>query len=275
MDKTLQLGITRFQGSFSTRYSALLAAVSHRDPADGPRSTSIDAGKNRVRHDRRGGERIRAVIMRIELEPRMAGSITKSFRDRTRTSAAWVEADREGGWLSAVTLPCDIHVPLIESGIIKDPVLADYSYKCEWTEKKVLVVSEGPSSSMPMIFKSCERAELVLEGIDGLGYVFVNGRLLGRHESAHFPFIGETFKRLARGRVEIRSSFASPPEWRRLSEQWISILIRKNIAVEYEAGRGDRGDKSAGPSSVSLSMSSAGTGGLASSPAASTGKAHL
>ena len=27
MDKTLQLGIMRFQGTFSTRYSALLAAI--------------------------------------------------------------------------------------------------------------------------------------------------------------------------------------------------------------------------------------------------------
>ena len=39
-------------------------------------------------------------------------------------------------YIDAGNLPCDAHVPLIKAGVIKDPVAADYSYACEWMERK-------------------------------------------------------------------------------------------------------------------------------------------
>mgnify|MGYP001057633254 CR=1 FL=1 len=39
-------------------------------------------------------------------------------------------------FLEAGDLPLDAHMPLIAQGLIKDPVVADHSYDCEWMERR-------------------------------------------------------------------------------------------------------------------------------------------
>ena len=39
------------------------------------------------------------------------------------------------GWLPC-SLPCDVHMPLMDAGIIHDPAAADYSFSSEWIEQR-------------------------------------------------------------------------------------------------------------------------------------------
>jgi len=43
--------------------------------------------------------------------------------------------NRDNGWMDA-DLPCDVHMPLIKNGIIKEPLEADNCFDCEWIEDK-------------------------------------------------------------------------------------------------------------------------------------------
>lgn len=102
----------------------------------------------------------------------------------------------KSGWLSC-SLPCDVRVPLIQNGIIKDPVLRDYCFSSEWTadrswwfvrkfDASELNVSEGP-------------VELCLESLDAWAEIFLNGDHIGTHKSVHYPFCCDLKSRLRGG----------------------------------------------------------------------------
>ena len=92
------------------------------------------------------------------------------------------------GWLKT-DLPCDVHLPLLRQGIIKDPVEALHSFDCEWTENKSWWFRRtfaAPSSLLQQ-----ERIELTMKSLDAAADVFLNGCFLGHHRSAHYPFTSE------------------------------------------------------------------------------------
>ncbi len=83
----------------------------------------------------------------------------------------------------ACALPCDVHMPLIQCGRIKDPVLADYSFDSEWIEKRAWWFRKELSLDvLPKVML------LRFDSIDAHGDVYVNGIHIGRHESAFYPF---------------------------------------------------------------------------------------
>ena len=58
------------------------------------------------------------------------------FEDLNAGPGEMPEIAREkDGWIDA-TVPCDIHTPLIENGIINDPVDAKECFNSEWIEEK-------------------------------------------------------------------------------------------------------------------------------------------
>ena len=92
----------------------------------------------------------------------------------------------EGKWYS-VNLPADVHMPLIEAGEMKDPVLADYCREAEWVEDRswwFVKHFEGADLSMEN-----DIVELVVEGLDSRSDIFLNGHYLGCHKSVHYPFV--------------------------------------------------------------------------------------
>ncbi len=101
---------------------------------------------------------------------------------------AAVVSGEKHGWMTC-KVPCDVHTPLIENGIIKEPLEALYCFDCEWVEdkswwfKKVFDV-DGE------IFKG-DVVELTLESLDVEADIFLNGTHLGHHKSAHYPFTAD------------------------------------------------------------------------------------
>ncbi len=95
-------------------------------------------------------------------------------------------SEKRDGWYDVKTLPCDIHVPLIEKGEMGDPVIADNCFKCEWIEnrswwfKKVFKAGKELTKS--------QNSELVIDRLDAEADLFLNGVHLGHHKSATFPF---------------------------------------------------------------------------------------
>jgi beta-mannosidase len=94
--------------------------------------------------------------------------------------------DAQDGWLQVSKLPCDIHMPLIEQGLMADPSVGDNCFKCEWIEKrswwflKTFTVDEEVLAS-PVV-------DLIAEGLDAEADIFMNSMPLGHHRSQTYPF---------------------------------------------------------------------------------------
>ena len=143
---------------------------------------------------------------------------------------------RSEGWFD-VDLPCDIHMPLIAAGIIKEPVKADYSYLCEWTEKKSWWFAKSIQIDEKMLENDV--VELVLESLDSEADIFLNGIHLGHHRSAFYPFTQDVKKYLYKGENILLVRVISGVEY--YSDKDMAEL-GEFVATEKAQDRGDRGD---------------------------------
>lgn len=153
----------------------------------------------------------------------------------TKEDLAEVRSQKED-WYDC-SLPCDVRMPLIEHGIIKDPVLADYCHDSEWIENyawwyfKSFDFDQDP--------KCYEAIELFLEAIDTQSDIFFNGVWLGSHANVHRPFVKDVKEYIRQGENEIAVRVTTGLEM--VSDEDLSEL---NWAVCHERDRGayDRGD---------------------------------
>lgn len=145
--------------------------------------------------------------------------------------------EKESGDALSCNLPCDIHMPLIEAGIIRDPVLADYSFDCEWTAERSWWFVKKFTADESM--QNSSLCELVIESIDTFGEVFLNGQKLGVSESVHVPFVREVGHLLRKGEnclvVRVTTGLEKVTE---------EDLAEINFAVCHEKSNGcpERGD---------------------------------
>ncbi|MFP3154820.1 beta-mannosidase [Lachnospiraceae bacterium ZAX-1] len=103
-------------------------------------------------------------------------------------------------WFSC-DLPTDVRIPLIEKGIIKDPVLADYCLESEWIEKRSWwFVKEFDCEENLFEY---DVIELVMDYLDTESDIFVNGQHIGHHSSVHYPFVYDIKQDIAPGKNEI------------------------------------------------------------------------
>jgi beta-mannosidase len=155
----------------------------------------------------------------------------------TKDQAGWISSQPDG-WHKGLSLPCDVHQPLIAAGIIKDPVQADHCFAAEWIEKRswwfrqLLVPEPG--------WSDCDTAELVLESLDVHADVIFNGIWIGHQDSAHYPFRADVRPWLKDGENELLVRLTSGLEM--VSD---ADLAELDFAVSTEAGNGcpERGDK--------------------------------
>lgn len=145
--------------------------------------------------------------------------------------------NKTGGWLEC-DVPCDIHVPLIKKGIIKEPLEALNCYDCEWIEEKSWWFKKSFEVSHDL-FEN-DAIELTLESLDAEADIFLNGFHLAYHKSAFYPFCTDVKKVLKAGENTLLVRLTSGLE--HVSEQDIAA-IKKCISTETDGSRGDRGDK--------------------------------
>jgi len=150
--------------------------------------------------------------------------------------AMFLQNSKEG-WMVA-DLPCDVHIPLIQNGIIRDPVEADYSYESEWIEEKSWWFKKTFMADESLM--ECDVVELTLEFLDSEADIFFNGVHLAHHRSAFYPFTADVKRFLQKGENILLVRLTSGLEY--VSEKDLAG-ISKSIITEKDRGRGDRGDR--------------------------------
>lgn len=146
-----------------------------------------------------------------------------------------VVADKQEGWIKC-ELPCDVHMPLIANGIIKEPLEAQNCYDCEWVEQKSWWFKKTFNAHEDLF--NNDVVELVIESLDSEADIFFNGIHIGHHKSAFYPFcmnIKEYLKdknilliRVTSGLEHVNDFDAS--------------VVKNNVSLEIDANGKNRGD---------------------------------
>ncbi len=105
--------------------------------------------------------------------------------DVDKSQAAFILMQTEG-WMSC-NLPADVRMPLLENGLIKEPLKADYCFESEWIEQRSWwFKKEFDSADVDL---EDDIIQLKMEGLDSRADIFLNGIYLGSHFSVHYPFM--------------------------------------------------------------------------------------
>ena len=144
---------------------------------------------------------------------------------------------RKKGWME-VSVPCDIHTPLIEYGFINEPLDAEECFNSEWIEEKSWWFKNTFNVDEKIL--SEDIAELTLESLDSEADIFLNDFYLGHHKSAHYPFSQDVRSRLIKGKNILIIRLTSGLEYYCEKDM---AGIKKFIITEKDQGRGTRGDR--------------------------------
>ncbi|MDD5604104.1 MAG: hypothetical protein PHG48_08560, partial [Eubacteriales bacterium] len=96
------------------------------------------------------------------------------------------EIPEKSGWFYVDSLPCDIRMPLIRDGVIKEPLLGMNSYESEWVEDKAWWFKKRFYAGEDLL--KHEVIEICIDSLDIGAEIFVNGKYAGHHASAFYPF---------------------------------------------------------------------------------------
>jgi beta-mannosidase len=128
-------------------------------------------------------------------------------------------------------------MPLIKAGVIQDPVVADYSYACEWMERKSWWFRRDFEITGEEL--NSRSIRLVIESLDLFAHIFINGRPAGTHQSCHYPFTADIAKYLKAGENSLLIRLTMGPEGKSREDY---DYLADYIATENAGGRGDRGE---------------------------------
>src|SRR5699024_10722106 len=82
-----------------------------------------------------------------------------------------VVMNQKEGWYSC-DLPADVRMPLLEEGVIKEPLKAKHSFESEWIENRSWwFVKEFLGKDIQI---DVDIIELVMEGLDTRSDIFIN-----------------------------------------------------------------------------------------------------
>ena len=137
-----------------------------------------------------------------------------------------------------VCIPVDVRMPLMEAGIVRDPVLADYSFESEWVENYAWWFHREFDTAE--LDSEADIWELVLESIDSHANIYLNATHIGRHINCHRPFIRD-IKQIAKpGRNTLSVRVTSGLE--SVSQKDLDA-VHFATSSEVVNGRTDRGDR--------------------------------
>ncbi len=108
--------------------------------------------------------------------PPNKGETLVPFDGRSPGGIEWIEA----------RVPGDIHIDLLKAGRIEDPYVGDNVEKCTWTTQRDWWFRR--SFHVPARIAARKHVELVFEGIDTFGTVWLNGVRLGGTDNMFRPF---------------------------------------------------------------------------------------
>lgn len=137
------------------------------------------------------------------------------------------------GWFKC-DVPCDVHSPLIEQGIIPEPVVALNSFDCEWMEDKSWWFKKLFIADRDLL--DYEIIDLTLESLDSEADIFLNGFHLAHHKSAFYPYKTDIRKKLKPGENCLLVRVTSGLE--HVSDKDIAA-IKKCIITDIGGNRGD------------------------------------
>ena len=137
----------------------------------------------------------------------------------------------------AVTLPCDVHVPLIVAGLIPEPLEGLNAAECGWVEDRswwfVNAFEMSPS------FLDADRVLLSMEMIDTCADFFLNGHFLGHHRNAFRPFEMDVLPWLVSGENVLKIRLTAGHD---TVDEAELVFIKPFVCTEAAADRGTRGD---------------------------------
>ena len=102
-------------------------------------------------------------------------------------TAARLQALRQG-WIAS-PVPGDIHQGLVAAGRIEEPLLGLNSEDCRWTEDRAWWYRK--TFDAPSGWKTADRVEIALDGLDANAELFLNGLHIGAHRNAFRPFVAD------------------------------------------------------------------------------------
>ncbi|MBC2593882.1 glycoside hydrolase family 2 protein [Ruficoccus amylovorans] len=99
-----------------------------------------------------------------------------------------------------------IHQSLIRADIIKDPLIGENCFECEWTENCDWVYET--SFDRPSEPDEKTRIELRFESLDGIATVRLNGETVARHRNSYRPLVVDVTDKLlpSRNQLEVHLS---------------------------------------------------------------------
>ena len=146
-------------------------------------------------------------------------------------------ARKEGDWMQVPTLPCDVHMALVDNGRMEDPLIGTNTFDCRWVEnrswwfRKTFALEEAQLNNFG--------AELFIEILDIHADVFLNGCHLGHHDSAFYPFRKDVSPWLKAGENELLVRLSTGIE--HVDDRELEP-IRDFVACEWRRRREGRGD---------------------------------
>ncbi|BBI35730.1 glycoside hydrolase family 2 protein [Cohnella abietis] len=137
--------------------------------------------------------------------------------------------NKQDNWFHT-NLPCDVHMPLIEQGVIAEPLVADQCFASEWTEKrswwfkKEFQITEEQLSS--------ERIVITFEALDVEADIWLNDKHLDHHRSAFYPFSCDIKENAQVGTNQLIVRVTSGLEL--VPEQELAMVHATNVIVEND-----------------------------------------
>lgn len=141
-------------------------------------------------------------------------------------------------WMDVESLPCDVHVPLVQYGRIDEPLVGSNSFDCEWVEKRSWWFRKTFTLQKEDI--SPFGTELFIEMLDIHADLFLNGSFIGHHASAFYPFRKDVSSYLKEGENVLLIRLTTGLE--RVTDEDINP-IRDFVSCEWRTRRKGRGDE--------------------------------